>query len=308
MNKKEPLVSIVMPTYNRPLTLERAIDSCLNQTYLNIEIVIVDDNNPDSEARVETQNIIKKYDNNPKVKYIQLERNSGACVARNKGIEIANGEYITFLDDDDEFFEDNIEKEIKYMLEHDYDMIFCDLRVVEDSTGKEIVLKYRKNFELTKEGLLKKHLLDIISGGIAFMYKKQVLINIGGFYNIPASQEYILMLNTILGDYKIGYFEFIGALGHRHGGATRITGSKKAIEAKKQVIKLVKPHLHYLSLKDRRKVLFRLNLFIALQYWRHKDINFLIYGFKLMPYLDLLILKVFKKDKDKNKKEDIIYF
>ena len=71
------------------------------------------------------------------------------------------------------------------MLEHDYDMIFCDLRVVEDSTGKEIVLKYRKNFELTKEGLLRKYLLDIISGTITFMYKKQVLINIVGFIIYP---------------------------------------------------------------------------------------------------------------------------
>ena len=104
-----PLVTVVIPTYNRPVYLKRCIDSVLNQTYKRIEIIVVDDNNPDTEARKETEAIIAEFVSAGQVKYIQHERNKNGSAARNTGWKASHGEYITFLDDDDEIHATKIE-------------------------------------------------------------------------------------------------------------------------------------------------------------------------------------------------------
>lgn len=302
---KNSLVSIVMPTYNRPKTLSRAIDSCLNQTHKNIEILVVDDNNSDSEARLETEKLMQKYKNNKQVVYLKMPKNSGACKARNYGIQKSKGEYVTFLDDDDVFFPNTIEMQLNYIIKNNYDVTFGETEYYNEETNESYYHKYNKNFNLTRESLLRKHLVDIISSGIAFFYKRKVLIEIGGFYDIPASQEYILMLKTIAGGYKIGYHEFVCARGYMHNSENGITGSLKAIEAKKQVIKLVKPYLKELKFRDRRKVLYRLNAFIFISYLRKGNVKCIKYGFKILPYLDLLIISRLKKPKRINNTEYI---
>ena len=81
------LITIVIPTYKRSEMLERAIDSCLKQSYKNIEIIIVDDNNPDTEYRKDTEKFMKKYKDNSKIRYIKMKQNGGGSAARNFGIE-----------------------------------------------------------------------------------------------------------------------------------------------------------------------------------------------------------------------------
>ena len=76
-----PLVSVIIPTYNRPDNLSRAIDSVLNQTYDNIEVIIVDDNNPNTEARVRTEEFMSQYEKNSHIKYIKHEKNKNASAA-----------------------------------------------------------------------------------------------------------------------------------------------------------------------------------------------------------------------------------
>ena len=104
-----PLVSVVIPTYSRPTYLKRCVDSVLNQTYSNIEIFVVDDNNPDTEARAETEKTMAAYVDNTRVTYLQHDRNRNGSAARNTGWRASHGEYITFLDDDDVFYADHVE-------------------------------------------------------------------------------------------------------------------------------------------------------------------------------------------------------
>ncbi len=111
MNK---LVSVVIPTYKRSSMLIRTIESVLNQSYDNIEIIVVDDNNDDN-YRKDTENKLIKYISNPKIKYIKHERNLGGCEARNTGLKEAKGEYICFLDDDDIIYKDKIEKQVEFL-------------------------------------------------------------------------------------------------------------------------------------------------------------------------------------------------
>ena len=92
------LVSIIIPTYNRENKLERAVESVLEQSYQYIEVIVVDDCSTDN-----TVTLMGKYKDDERVVYYRLEKNSGACVARNKGIELSKGDYIGFLDSDDIF-------------------------------------------------------------------------------------------------------------------------------------------------------------------------------------------------------------
>ena len=88
MNK---LVSVIIPTYNDQLTINKAVDSALNQTYLNVEIIIIDDGSTDS-----TSIILKKfYENIDKITVI-TQSNSGVATARNNGLAISKGEYTLF--------------------------------------------------------------------------------------------------------------------------------------------------------------------------------------------------------------------
>ena len=80
--QNKPLVSVIIPTYNRGRLILDSINSVLNQTYKNIELIVVDDCSTD-----DTEKTVKSIDDS-RIKYIKLEKNSGACVARNKGIEI----------------------------------------------------------------------------------------------------------------------------------------------------------------------------------------------------------------------------
>lgn len=108
---KENLVSIIMPSYNSEKYIEDSIESVLGQTYKEWELIIIDDCSSDN-----TISIIKEYSERySNIYLIELEENSGAAIARNRGIEIAQGEFIAFLDSDDLWKKEKLEIQIKYM-------------------------------------------------------------------------------------------------------------------------------------------------------------------------------------------------
>ncbi|MBI4774999.1 MAG: glycosyltransferase family 2 protein [Deltaproteobacteria bacterium] len=100
------LVSVIIPTYNRSKTILRAINSVLNQTYQAFELFIIDDGSNDKTAEIVTS--LKDH----RLKYIRLSKNSGASTARNVGIDLAEGNYIAFLDSDDEWFPTKLSKQL----------------------------------------------------------------------------------------------------------------------------------------------------------------------------------------------------
>lgn len=132
MNKE--LVSVIIPTYNRANVIERAIRSVLNQTYDNIEIIIVDDKSEDN-----TKEIVDKIDDN-RIRYFFLEENKGACFARNYGIEISNGKYIAFQDSDDEWINNKLEKQIQFLEKNKLDVVSCKM-IVNNSFDMQIFPK-----------------------------------------------------------------------------------------------------------------------------------------------------------------------
>lgn len=126
-NQKEtPTVSVIITTYKRSDMLERAIESVLKQNYQNIEVIIVDDNDPNTEFRNKTEELMKNYTNNSKIKYLKHEKNKNGAAARNTGINNSIGKYITFLDDDDTYFDNKVSEQVKFLEENkSFQAVYC---------------------------------------------------------------------------------------------------------------------------------------------------------------------------------------
>lgn len=103
-------VSVIIPAYGHPSYLLNSINSVINQTYADWELIVVDDNNPSSKERCDTVEIMKKVtSSDERIKYVQHERNMNGSVARNTGLSIAKGKFVAFLDSDDEYMPDRLE-------------------------------------------------------------------------------------------------------------------------------------------------------------------------------------------------------
>ena len=133
-SENRPLVSVVIPTYNRAHVLKRAVDSVLAQTYENIEVIIVDDGSTDNTGEVVASMTDRR------IGYI-LRENAGACSARNAGASVSKGEYIAFQDSDDIWHADKLEKQMKVMLEKNPDVVVCRLVLKVDGEAKYPVPK-----------------------------------------------------------------------------------------------------------------------------------------------------------------------
>ena len=102
-----PTVSVIIPTYNHAHVLGRSIQSVLNQTFQDFELIIVDDGSTD-----DTESLVNRSSSN-KIKYVRHQGNQGRSVTRNTGIQLAKGDYIAILDADDEWMPEKLEKQMK---------------------------------------------------------------------------------------------------------------------------------------------------------------------------------------------------
>jgi glycosyltransferase involved in cell wall biosynthesis len=280
-----PKVSIIIPTYKRTnMFLRRAIDSVLNQTYRNIEVIIVDDNAPESLYRKETEIFMQDYEKENRIIYVKNPSNLGGALARNEGIFKAKGDYVTFLDDDDIYLPEKIETQIDFMIKNSFDMTFTDLRF---HNSDDNLIDYR-HFKLlkdfNKENLLKFHLMRHITGTPTFMYKKSALQMIGGFIDSKMGQEFYLMFNTITNDLKIGYLPQAHLVAYIHEGEKISRGPNK-IEGEKKLFEFKKKYFDLLTTRERNFVKFRHHVVLAVAGLRNKE-YFLLFKH---AYLALII-------------------
>lgn len=145
----DELVSIITPTYNCGKFIGESIDSVLAQTYHNWELIIVDDCSID-----ETAEVVSKYaDNNDRIKYFCLEKNSGAAVARNKALSLARGKWIAFLDSDDLWMPEKLEHQIKFMRKNGYSFSYHCYEEI-DERGKLIGVSISGPKKVSRLGML----------------------------------------------------------------------------------------------------------------------------------------------------------
>ena len=142
------LVSVIIPTYNRESTIIRAVESVLSQTYKNIEVIIVDDCSTDGTLKLLKDN----YSTNQKVRIYKLDKNSGACAARNKGIDVSQGKYIAFLDSDDVYYPKKIEWQMNVLEDDKYDLCATNYdRIDHNGTNGKITVKNLNGDNLLRE-------------------------------------------------------------------------------------------------------------------------------------------------------------
>lgn len=124
------LVSIITPTYNCAKFIGATIESVLNQTYQNFEMIIVDDASKDN-----TEEVVKSF-KDKRIKYIRLSKNSGPAVARNRAMEEAKGKYMAFLDSDDLWKREKLEKQINFIKKNKYKIICSDYEQIDEEGNK----------------------------------------------------------------------------------------------------------------------------------------------------------------------------
>lgn len=144
--QNEPLVSVIIPTYNRKNTILASVNSVLNQTYKNIELIVVDDCSTD-----DTIDILEKI-NDKRLKVIRHPKNKGQNAARNTGIKESSGEYIAHHDSDDIWHLNKLEVQMNKFQEVDADILCCQTAVNDEDTHK--YLYNHPNEKLVKEGFV----------------------------------------------------------------------------------------------------------------------------------------------------------
>lgn len=154
MNNK---VSVITASYNAARFIGETIESVLNQTYKDLELIIVDDCSTDN-----TEEIVNKYiEKDSRVKFYRLDKNSGAAVVRNTALEKATGRFMAFLDSDDLWDKEKLEKQIKFMKDNNYGFSFTSYRLMKEDgklTDKEVIvpksIKYNQLLKNTIIGCL----------------------------------------------------------------------------------------------------------------------------------------------------------
>ncbi|MGL6200632.1 MAG: glycosyltransferase family 2 protein [Lachnospiraceae bacterium] len=196
------MISVIMPVYNRQDTVCEAIKSVLDQTYRDLEMIVIDDGSTDNTKKA----VSSIHD--PRLKYI-YQHNAGACVARNNGVSKSNGQFIAFQDSDDIWHLDKMQKQIKILDRKNADLVFCKLikcypdgktQLLPDSIGDGFLSPVENLFGIGTQSLLaRREVFETCPFDISMprFQEFEMLIRIADKYKLYC-------LNEGLVDYKIG--------------------------------------------------------------------------------------------------------
>ena len=134
--REKTLVDVILPNYNKAEFLEEAINSVITQTYKNWHLYIIDDNSSDN-----SEEIIDKFSNLKNITIIKLQKNKGPSFCRNYALRISKSKYISFIDSDDSWLSDKLEKQITFMEKHDLSFTYTDYTPFFESFGKKKIKK-----------------------------------------------------------------------------------------------------------------------------------------------------------------------
>jgi glycosyltransferase involved in cell wall biosynthesis len=294
MYKCSPLVSVIIPTYGRPNLLLRAINSVLNQSYQNIEIIVVDDNNKDSINRKETEDVLKGLIAEKKIIYKKMDKNSGGAIARNFGVKFSKGELICFLDDDDEFLPCKIKLQVNKFLKSNLQLaIVGGFANIYDDKGNLLRIEANK----VKGDVFKIQLGKNICTTCDAMINKDVFLKAGGFSDVPSSQEHTLFIKIFNINPFYDYVD-VPVVNIYHHGGERISTSKRKAEGAIILHKFVSSFYNLLTDEEREKInsAHFINIIIAYMNMNNNRRNALKYFLKLLKSkkkIDKDVLKSF---------------
>lgn len=274
-------MSVIVPTYKRADRLKKALCSITSQSYSNLEIVVVNDNIPGSDWDLSTTQALQEFCDS-RLKVLHTSGQSGGGAARNFACRRASGEYLAFLDDDDEFLSDKVETQLNFMLERELDMSWQDVSWYDES-GK-LVEHRRLNHchDFSQQGLLRAHLLTPISPTSIYMLKKSLFDRTEGFGEVATGQDWWLMLRCIEAGARMGYMPEVHVHQYLHSGE-RLSLGKNKVDGEVARHEVVRSYYPLLSKKDVRYIEFRHNAVLAFAMKRsHRPSQAMLYAFKAM--------------------------
>jgi len=241
-----PFFSIILPTYNRSSLLPRAIDSVLQQTFSDFELIVVDDGSTDA-----TQQLVSNYADN-RVRYVYQE-NKGVCVARNHGVAVANAPYLVFLDSDDYATEHWLKDFHDGFMHNATDFVFCDMKRVNLKNGSVQVIQatHPYNDQPSNHGFF-------MPG--TFAVKKTLFESLGGFDRSIKYGEFTELMFRFM---QIGFTKcYTGHIGLVYEAS--LDGGSKNLENKiNSCLYILAKHPHYFQTNRHVLRLYYQNIGVA---------------------------------------------
>ena len=264
-------VSVVISTYKRDEALMRALESLVAQSYRGFEVVLVDDS-AEAQWQQKVKEIAASFEERLDLTIITNPENLGSAATRNKGIAAASGEYITFLDDDDIYLPEKIEKQLADMEASGADYGLTDLYLYNEN--EEIAEKRERRYILSTDPqeLFRYHLLYHMTGTDTFMFKTEYLRKIGGFPPINVGDEFYLMKEAILAGGKCCYSPHCYVKAYIHTGeAGGLSSGQGKIDGENSLHEEKKKYFSRLPKKDVRHIKARHYAVIAFAHLRMKQ-------------------------------------
>ena len=224
------MVSVIIPSYNRAGTIRNAVESVLNQTYADLELLVVDDGSTDNTEQV--VNSIR----DERVRYIRQPVNKGACVARNRGIQEIKGEYIAFQDSDDVWAADKLEKQMRTLQETGADMVYCGMTRHLGGKSRYFPSDQKPNQSLTLKALLTKNKISTQT----ILIKKEAAEKVLFDESFRRLQDWDFSTRVLLNGYAVAYLP--EALVTATVQTDSITTSVNSMEAYQQFIRKYQEH------------------------------------------------------------------
>ena len=199
--RQDSLISVVIPTYNREQYIERAVQSVLEQTYSNLELIIVDDGSTDG-----TEELVAGM-SDPRIRYVRQETNRGASAARNKGVECANGELVAFQDSDDRWYPDKLAVQMEYWEAHPECSLIYSAYVLHRPNGETVRVPYAGTWGNLEGDIFSTLLVNNTVGTPTMLFKKACFTELGGFDEGMECLEDWEMALRFAERYRIGFVE-----------------------------------------------------------------------------------------------------
>ena len=261
-------ITVIVPTYGEPKFLDKAIQSVQNQTYEDWEMIIVDDNNPDTEARIATESIVMEYlKNDERIHYIKHPQNRNGAAARNTGIAQAKGEYIAFLDSDDEYLPRRLEECCRVLDQ-------CDSSVAGVYTGCEF-RRHGETYNVVRNVQSGNFLVDTLACTFMFctgsniFVRKAVIDELNGFDERFLRHQDYEFLVRVFEKYELRAIQEVLVI--KNNENVNVPKTDTIIEIKKQYLTKFSPQINALTKEQKQKIYQSQYLAIAESGMRSKE-------------------------------------
>lgn len=203
-------VSVVVPTFKRPFLLSRLLNTLVQQTYHQFEVIVVDDNSPQID---DYQTVIKQYQSIFPLTYLRNDKNFGSSFTRNRGILETSSEHIALVDDDDEWLPEKLEKQVEAFQNGDtkLGLVYTWTKAIQNS---DVVYEYTSTYSGNPLGVL---LLENFIPSSSVMVSKKAIIDAGLFdVKMPSCEDWDLWTRLLHKGYSIDVIKSYLTLYHKH--------------------------------------------------------------------------------------------